>query len=302
MTSKDLAEHFGVSRRTIFRDLRALGESGVPLTYGDDGGYEILRGYQLPPLMFSGQQATTVLIGTRFMRLQSDASLRKEAEEVALKIRAVLPRRLRDYIDKLLDRTIMDPFELHKYSSEIEGLWFKVSEAVAQRRRIVMDYSAGSNARLTKRRKAEPLGMVHYEDHWNLIARDQLRGGSIRNFRLDRIRDIFVLTERFDPPPGFDLRTHVQDQGQKKDRTVIRFDKKVYQNARRRLPAIIQDERHDDTFVTVTIDFENHTYLAELLLGFGGKVEVLQPPALRATMRQLAARVVSLYDADEATE
>ena len=59
LTSRDLAEHVGVSRRTIFRDLRALSESGVPLTYAEKGGYEILEGYQLPPLMLSARQAAT---------------------------------------------------------------------------------------------------------------------------------------------------------------------------------------------------------------------------------------------------
>ncbi|HAY37072.1 MAG TPA: YafY family transcriptional regulator, partial [Bacteroidetes bacterium] len=73
MTSRDLAEHFEVSRRTIFRDLRALSESGVPLTYSEGGGYEILEGYQLPPLMFTAREAATLLVGTEFMKLQSDA-------------------------------------------------------------------------------------------------------------------------------------------------------------------------------------------------------------------------------------
>src|SRR5690554_1954712 len=91
LTSRDLAEHFGVSRRTIFRDLRTLSESGVPLTYAEEGGYEILDGYQLPPLMLTAREAATLLTGTRFMTLQSDASLRKDADQVALKILSVLP-------------------------------------------------------------------------------------------------------------------------------------------------------------------------------------------------------------------
>ena len=225
LTSRALAEHFGVSRRTIFRDLRALGESGVPLTYADQGGYEILKGYQLPPLMFSGRQAATLLIGTRFMRLQGDASLREEAEQVELKIRAVLPDRMLEYINTLIDRTELDPYHLQQGRARIEGLWFKVSEAVAQRRRIAMEYYVASRDELTDR-KIDPLGLVYYVDHWNLIAKDHLREGSIRNFRLDGIRHVFVLTERFEPPKGFDLREHLRKQGEESDRTVMRFDKR----------------------------------------------------------------------------
>src|SRR5690625_3753919 len=104
MTSRDLAEHFGVSRRTIFRDLRALSESGVPLTYAEGGGYEILDGYQLPPLMLTAREAATLLMGAEFMKLQSDPSLRKDADQVDLKIREVLPRSIGDYVDRLKQR------------------------------------------------------------------------------------------------------------------------------------------------------------------------------------------------------
>ncbi|WP_243665235.1 helix-turn-helix transcriptional regulator [Rhodothermus marinus] len=79
LTARQLAEHFGVSRRTIFRDLRALSEANVPLTYAEGGGYEILEGYQLPPLMFTAREAATLLIGTAFMKRQPDASLRADA-------------------------------------------------------------------------------------------------------------------------------------------------------------------------------------------------------------------------------
>src|SRR5690625_7657442 len=127
MTSRYLAEHFSVSRRTIFRDLRALSESGVPLTYAEGGGYEILDGYQLPPLMLTAREAATLLMGAEFMKLQSDPSLRKDADQVDLKIREVLPRSIGDYVDRLKQRTALDPYWIH--AAEIgrascrEGVW-----------------------------------------------------------------------------------------------------------------------------------------------------------------------------------
>ncbi len=301
MTSRALAEHFGVSRRTIFRDLRALGESGVPLTYGDEGGYEILKGYQLPPLMFTGRQAAILLIGAQLMRLQSDASLRQEAEQVELKIRAVLPNRMQDYLGRLIERTELDPFQLNKMPAKVEGLWFKVSEAVIQRRRIAIEYYVAARDELTER-KIDPLGMVYYVDHWNLIAKDHLRTGSIRNFRLDGIMDIFVLSERFEPPHGFDLQAHLRKQGEETDRTVIRFDKRAYQHVHPKLPAVVREERESGPFVEVTIEFENKEYLADLLLGCGAGAEVVEPKAMRTRMKDVATKVAAIYDGDnEAT-
>jgi len=207
MTSRDLAEHFGVSRRTVFRDLRALSDSGVPLTYSEGGGYEILEGYQLPPLMLTAREAATLLVGTAFMKLQSDASLREDADDVSLKIRSVLPREVREYVDRLQENTVLDPYWVHavREGSNESGRWYRLSEAVARSRRVIMEYFVESRQELTKR-TIDPLGLVYYTDHWNLVAFDHLRD-EVRNFRLDRIREMFVLTERFDRPGGFDLQT-----------------------------------------------------------------------------------------------
>lgn len=290
MSSRDLAEHFGVSRRTIFRDLRALGESGVPLTYADQGGYEILEGYQLPPLMLTARQAATLLVGSEFMKLQSDASLRKDADEVSLKIRSVLPAEIRDYIDRLSDRTVLDPYWLHAFQTEDEeeGQWYKLSEAVAKQRSITMDYFVQSRNELT-RRKVNPLGLVYYTDHWNLIAYDYLRD-DIRNFRLDDIRSMHVLWESFDAPDGFDLAEHLKERGENPNNQRIRiwFSGGVYRWARRSIPAEIeQDEEQEDGGV-ITFYFENLDYVTRWLMRFGMQARVLEPEALRDRVRDFA--------------
>ena len=300
MTSRDLAEHFRVSRRTIFRDLRALSESGVPLTYADQGGYEILEGYQLPPLMLSARQAATLLVGAEFMKLQSDASLRKEADEVALKIRSVLPKQIREYIDQLNERTVLDPYWLHDHQvvDNEEGYWYDLSEAVAQHRSVIMQYYVQSRNELTKR-KVDPLGLVYYTDHWNLIAYDHLRD-DIRNFLLDNIRSMFVLTERFMPPEGFDLEEHLKERGEspKNVRIIIRFALPIYRLARPSIPAEIEEERQHDNAIDVTFYFENLGYVARWLLRFGTKAQVLEPDELRDLVREEALELASLHDSE----
>ncbi len=301
MTSRDLAEHFGVSRRTIFRDLRALSESGVPLTYADEGGYEILEGYQLPPLMLSARQAATLLVGTEFMKLQADASLRKESDEVAMKIRSVLPREIREYIDRLNERTVLDPYWLHgvQGGDEEEGHWYDLSDAVADRRSVIMEYYVQSRDELTKR-KVDPLGLVYYTDHWNLIAYDHLRE-DIRNFLLDSIKSMFVLSERFTPPAGFDLEEHLKERGENPEnvRIVLRFIEPVYRWARKSIPAEIEEERPRADGVDVTFYFENLDYVARWLLRFGTQAQVLEPAALRERVRDEALALARLHEVEK---
>lgn len=297
MTSRALADHFGVSRRTIFRDLRALGESGVPLTYADEGGYEILEGYQIPPLMLSAREAATLLIGTEFMKRQPDASLVQDADAVGLKIRQVLPPELRLYIDNLRQRTVIDPYwfqTMHTRDAE-EGSWYDLSEAVARQRSVHMHYYVPSRDEVT-RRLADPLGLVYYTDHWNLIAFDHLRK-DIRNFRLDRIQQLIVTSTSFERPDGFDLNAYLDERGAgAEQRIVLHFEPQAYRWARRGIPAHIEEEVRDDDGVRVTFYFENLDYLAHWLLRYGTQAEVIEPQALCERVRTQALALARKYE------
>ncbi len=303
MTSRELAEHFGVSRRTIFRDLRALSESGVPLTYAEGGGYEILEGYQLPPLMLSAREAATLLIGTEFMKLQSDASLRKDAGQVGMKIRSVLPKEVGAYIDRLRDRTVLDPYWLSavKEDDEEKGLWYELSEAVARQRSVLMEYLVQSRGEVT-RRTVDPFGLVFYTDHWNLIAFDHLRQ-DIRNFRLDHIRKMHVLSERFEVPPGFDLAEYLKERGASPNNLRIRlhFAAQVYRWARRSIPAELEEEREVEGGFDVTFYFENLDYVARWLIRFGRQVRVLEPDELKELILAEVRAVADQYEPESVT-
>lgn len=301
LTSRDLAEHFSVSRRTIFRDLRTLTESGVPLTYAEDGGYEILEGYQLPPLMLSAREAATVLIGTEFTKLQPDRSLRADAETVTMKIRSVLPETVRQYIDTLQERTVLSPYnEVQspaQASNEEEGLWFTLSEAVARQKGVKMTYyTLGRDEENV--REVDPLGLVYYADHWNLIAFDHLRG-DVRNFRLDGIRKLRVKFDSFKPPPGFDLKDFLRERGESPGnvRFVVRFAPGAYRWARGNIPADVEEERTlPDGRTEVAFQFENAPYIAKWLMRFGSDAEAIEPAPLRAQMRVHALAVAATYE------
>jgi len=297
MTSRDLAEYFDVSRRTIFRDLRVLGESGVPLTFADSGGYEILEGYQLPPLMLTAREASTLLIGIEFMKLQSDLSLRKNADHVELKIVAVLPPETKHHIDNLKARIVLDPYWLNaaKPGDEEEGRWHELSHAVTDRRTVTMEYFVPSRDELT-RRTVDPLALIYFTDHWNLIAFDHLRK-EVRNFRLDRIESMHVGSmKRFTPPDDFDLQTYIQELGAAEEQMVeIFFDKEVAGHAKRTVPARIQKETSKDGGVVVRFGFENLSYLAQWLLRFGVHAEARAPQELRKLVKREAAAVAARY-------
>src|SRR5690242_11660534 len=93
--AEDLAETFETSKRTIYRDILALCEAGVPIISVPGQGYSLMKGYFLPPLSFTTDEATMLLLGSEFMAKNFDAQYHAAAEAAARKIEGVLPETLR---------------------------------------------------------------------------------------------------------------------------------------------------------------------------------------------------------------
>src|SRR5215211_791504 len=89
--AEDLAAIFEVSKRTIYRDLEVLSEAGVPLIATPGQGYALMEGYFLPPLSFTADEATVLLLGADVMRRSFDAEYRAAAEWAVRKIEGILP-------------------------------------------------------------------------------------------------------------------------------------------------------------------------------------------------------------------
>ena len=298
LSSKDLADHFDVSRRTIFRDLRALSDSGVPLTYGDTGGYEILDTYQLPPLMLTAREAATLLVGVSFMKLQSDASLRTDADEVGLKIRSVLSSDVREFIDRMLSHTVLDPYwtnDVRERDTD-EGRWYRIGEAISRQKRLLLEYHVASRDEVT-RRQVDPLGLVYYTDHWNVVGYDHLRE-DIRNFRLDRIRNLIVLSESFSPPDDFDLERYlVEDRGAAEQHEFeIAVTEWAYPHVRRMLPAKLEADTIVQGRHLMRFRFESIDYVAQWVTRFGRSVEAIAPPDLRTRVSDLLRESLRMYE------
>src|SRR5260370_22043451 len=99
--AEDIAAHFEISVRTVYRDIAALGEAGIPVMGEAGVGYGLAKGYHLPPVMFTAEEASALFMGGKLVDHLTDASLRKQMESALLKIRSVLPRDRQDYLDRL---------------------------------------------------------------------------------------------------------------------------------------------------------------------------------------------------------
>src|SRR5215510_7157977 len=99
--AEDIAARFEISLRTVYRDLAALGEAGIPILAEPGVGYSLVKGYHLPPVMLTAEEASALSMGEKLVAHLTDDSLRKQMESAVLKIRSVLPRDRQDYLDRL---------------------------------------------------------------------------------------------------------------------------------------------------------------------------------------------------------
>ena len=286
ITVDELAETFGVSRRTIFRDFNVLSEINVPVTWDKYSGYGIMDGYKVPPLMFNSKELATIMVGLNFVKSQVDQTMVEDAKGVELKIRNVLPEDLKEFMRSLEDRTVVDPFLHFGREKKKGGSWYLVSSAISQKRKLSFTYRSKKDGSVTDR-KIEPHLLVYYHDHWNVIGFSHKRS-DIRNFVLDRMENVNIEEEISDPKTEIDVEGLIFRSETSGQKIVVEVDKSADRAFRANLPAkIIKQETVSDKINKVTFQFDNLDFINRWLLQFGDYIEVLQPKRLKKKRESL---------------
>ena len=168
--AEDLAGTFETSKRTIYRDIQALGEAGVPLISTPGRGYSLMEGYFLPPLSFSTDEATMLLLGSDFMAQNFDAQYRSAAQSASRKIEGVLPEKLRDevrYLQGSIRFVASEPRETFDEPQMLQQLRRAIIERVTVRFRYHTRHAQDGKAEESQR-YADPYGLVHFNAGWTL--------------------------------------------------------------------------------------------------------------------------------------
>lgn len=284
-----LAEQFGVSLRTVYRDLRTLEEAGVPLCGVAGAGYSLAEGYRLPPVMFTREEATALLTAEKLAARLADARTAQLGEAAMDKLRAVLRRADRDYLETLSPHIqILRPRPAPLAGPAGTEVHQQLLTAIATQRVARLHYQAGATDAVTER-DIEPIGL-YLGLHWHVVAYCRLRQ-AFRDFRLDRMAHLQLRDEFFAPRPET-LQQYWQTQAARwpQDTAVVRFGPDAVRH--------VQDAKHHygwtheqptpDGGVEMTFLPGCLHYLARWLLAYAGAVTVVAPPELRQHLRALA--------------
>jgi len=201
-TAARIAERLQVSERTVYRDIRDLSLSGVPIEGEAGVGYRLGKDFELPPLMFSVDEIQALVLGARMVESWGDAGLQQAAQSVLEKVEAALPETERGRLHNtaLFSLSFRVPDEVRTTLGQLRA-------AIDERRRVALRYHDRQDQATT--RTVCPLGLYFWGSTWTLGAWCELRK-DFRNFRLDRVDEATVLEQTFENEPPTTLAEYVK--------------------------------------------------------------------------------------------
>jgi len=285
LTATELAEHFGVSVRTIHRDVEALGAAGVPVeaVRGPAGGYRLSGGYRTKLTGLTADEAEALFVAPA---PAAELGLGGVLANARLKVLAALPPELQERAGRAERFFHLDTRGWFRGEDTVPHLP-TIAAATWQGKRLNARYREGGRV---VRRTLDPLGLVLKGGAWYLVAR---RSAGMRVHRVSRFASVRVREDRFDRPEGFDLPSYWEESSRAFETNRPRIEVKVRASelVLRHLPRDTRGE--NGVFV---VGFENLEEAFRDLLRFGPDVEVLEPAELRERIAASALEVASLYD------
>ena len=307
LTAGELARRLEVSERTIHRDMEALSTAGVPVVAerGTGGGWALVDGYRTNLTGLNGEEVQTLFAGLPG-RLLADLNLDRASDAAHVKLLAALPAPARAAAEYARRRIHVD---VAGWGSADEALphLHTIQEAVWQGRKLRLVYGRDrEGGEPPSERAVDPLGLVAKGSVWYLVAR---AGGEVRSYRVSRVASARPSDEPAERPEGFDLAAFWAGSVARFKTEMPRFDAtfRAHKSVLHLLHYAGRFSRLEEAsepdaggWATVRMRFQFEEDACGLALGFGTRVEVVEPEHLREKILKVAEEVVAFYGRREA--
>lgn len=285
----DLAATFETSKRTIYRDIQALCEAGVPIISMPGQGYTLMEGYFLPPLRFTIDEATMLMLGSDVMAQNFDAEYCAAAHSAARKIISVLPQSVQQDVDYLRDSIRFISSGTWAIAAESESLQ-KLRRAIIKSQTVRFRYHARRSDEEESTRTADPYSLTQVNGTWLLTAYCHTRK-AMRVFRLSRIEDLVLLEKFFSRAERVEMwrRSLAEHSLSLSDRHLIirvLFDHEVARWVQEDYYFFISAKEETPDGLLVTLYVRQERDAIQWLLGWGRHVRILEPDAVREQLAQ----------------
>ena len=290
LSGAELAAGLGVDQRTVRRYALRLADLGIPVTAerGRYGGYRLLPGYRLPPLMLTDDEAAAVVIG-----LLAAERLGQPVAGISTalaKIQRVLPAALSERVAALRQTLDFTQYQRKPAVAADTGTMLTLAQAACQHQRVRLRYR--SHAEQDSERDLDPYGLVLHSGRWYVTGRDS-KSRQLQTFRVDRVSEALLSGVSFDPPADFDPVQHVT-----RSLAAVPYAHEIevvlattLEKAQRRIPPTVATLAETEGGVLLTGRAEHLPGLAAMLAGLGWPFTVRRPAALRDEVRALSERL-----------
>jgi predicted DNA-binding transcriptional regulator YafY len=284
--AQELANRFDVSLRTIYRDIRTLEASGVPI-YSEAGvGYALMDGYRLPPVMFTREEASSFIAAEKLMQKFTDATLRNHYASAMYKLKAVLRSDDKDWVSSIESSILMQSSE-KLFNDKSPNTLATLFESIAEKTQVILSYEAIQSDGITVR-NIEPVGVFHDNNNWYMLGYCHLRK-DYRQFRADRIHGI----QKTELP--FSLEHNSLETYLDKNKTVttikirILVEKKItkYLAYERKYHGFVSEQEIDDKIEMTFMSCEKLEGFSRWYLMFGDYATILEPEKLKTRVLEL---------------
>lgn len=191
VTAEKIADKFDMSVRTVYRDIKALTEQGIPISFEQHKGYFIVQGYFLPPISFTTEEANAFLLMEAIVQGFADKSIQTHYASALNKVKAVLRSSEKDKVEQLTKNIKLQIPERLKQDFEFLSI---LQTGISSKRIMIVEYK--NNKEEISQREIEPIGLIFYAFAWHVIAWCHLRK-AYRDFKVSRIVQLKITEQCF---------------------------------------------------------------------------------------------------------
>jgi predicted DNA-binding transcriptional regulator YafY len=204
VTAEFIADKYEISERTVYRDLKALGEIGVPIDFEANKGYSILQGFFLPPISLTSEEANALILITTLSDKFVDKTTRTNIENAISKIKSVLRKTDKDNADFLHSQ-----IRIYKSPTETDGSDYltALQKSITNKQILFTEYT-NNNAEQSQR-EIEPIGLTFYSNQWHLVAWCWKRK-AYRDFKVNQITNLKSTGENFRKAKHYDINEYIK--------------------------------------------------------------------------------------------
>ncbi len=204
VTLQELTDRFGTSERTIYRDLKSLESAGIPVVNEIGSGYSIMEGFRMQPSRFSQEEIVSLMVAEKMMQKHETQFIKQHFDAALIKIKSSFRFHQKNDLLHLEDKLYFN--ENIKSNDYLPDVLDVLLNGILKKKVAGIHYIKRDDEKTTAR-QIDPIGVFYESSNWYVLAYCHLRKG-YRNFRLDRIKKIFLSAENFtlEHPPINELR------------------------------------------------------------------------------------------------